>query len=99
MFGNDLIRSYNMMMWTAGAPLALSGLVGGIFVMIYVIGPASAAIGLSVTTVIILANIYLTKAGGKTEHVCLKLADLRISILNEILESARFIKFFVWEDE
>ena len=99
MFGNDLIRSYNMMMWTTGAPLALSGLLGGIFSMVYIIGLASSAIGLSVTTAIILANVYLTKAGGKTEHVCLKLADLRISILNEILESARFIKFFVWEDE
>eukprot|EP00040_Diaphanoeca_grandis_P034870 m.217814 g.217814 ORF g.217814 m.217814 type:complete len:2091 (+) comp33245_c1_seq3:176-6448(+) len=99
MFGNDLQRTYNQMMWCSGLPLAVSGLISGVVVVVIVLGWIPALAGLSVTAFVIIANMFLIKTGGKIEHKTLRLADVRMSILTQIIESAKFIKYFIWEDE
>ena len=77
----------------------MKGLLGGVGVCIYIIGAGPAFAGLSVSFLVLLCNFGLTIMTGKVEQETLALADKRVATLTQILESARPIKFFVWENE
>ena len=87
------------MMWTSGLPISVTGLLGGIGVTVHILGAGPAFAGLAVALFVLLLNFGLTILTGKVEHDSLALADKRVAMLTQILESARPIKFFVWEGE
>ncbi|RUS27682.1 P-loop containing nucleoside triphosphate hydrolase protein, partial [Jimgerdemannia flammicorona] len=83
--------------WIAllGAPIELS--VGILF--LYQLLGLSCFVGLLVMIVTLPINHYTAKSFAKTQERLMEARDKRVSLMNEVLQGVRQIKFFAWEKQ
>lgn len=74
-------------------------IVGGAATAIWIIGIKAAAAGLGVTATVMYISAVSSKKGAGVEHKSMALADARMSILTEVIESIKAVKYFGWEPD
>jgi ABC-type multidrug transport system fused ATPase/permease subunit len=96
LMGTDASRiSLFSALWLAaiGAPLELAI---GLFFLYQLIG-MSAFYGLLVMIIVLPVNHYNSKIMSRTQDRLMEARDKRVSLMNEVLQGIRQIKFFAWE--
>jgi len=97
MFGGDVMRRFWDFFIAAFIPISISAMIGGITVLFAVLGVAALP-GVAVMGILLVVNARLGQWAGKIEHSNLKIADKRVGLLSEIVNSIKAVKFFAWED-
>ncbi len=96
LIGNDVVRAYENIRTASTFPMALTGVLGGIAVLLVVIG-APALVGIVIMVTIMFGNVGMGKVTHSIEQKNLRFADERLSVLGQVVDSIRAVKLFGWE--
>lgn len=97
LFGSDVTRTMANLQNVSQLGALLGSFLGGCAFLIWSIGVAALA-GIAFMVAILLLNIRFSSISGKIESETLGYADKRLSILSQMIDSIKAVKFFAWED-
>ena len=94
--GNDVIRTCENAKYMQLYPNSLSSLIGGVAVLLYSVG-TSGLVGLAASALILACNGWIATYARDAEEENLQAADVRLSVMKQIIESIKAIKLSAWE--
>lgn len=98
LIGTDVLRTFENSKFVAQLPGAVSGLIGGLLVLIFLLGWGG-MVGFAVCISMLMANMQMGKLSKKLEVKNLTACDIRIGLMREVLDGIKAIKFMAWEDQ
>ena len=96
LMGNDVVRTFENLKFSTLGPMAVSGLLGGVVVLLLSLGWI-ALIGLAVMTAILLLNLRFARLAKNAEARDLAAADYRLMLTKQLIHGAKAVKFASWE--
>ncbi|KAI9483188.1 MAG: P-loop containing nucleoside triphosphate hydrolase protein [Benjaminiella poitrasii] len=96
LMSTDSNRISEFSVWWFSVLAAPTELVVGIYFLYNLLGK-SCFLGLLVMIVVLPLNHYNAKMFAKTQDKLMESRDKRVSLMNEVLQGIRQIKFFAWE--
>jgi len=96
--GNDVIRSFENMKWGCLIVMSLTGMVGAVAVLLYLIG-WSALVGCGMIIAVLLVQFGMSYVTQAAEKLNLGKADARLSLLREVVTGIKSAKFLSYEEE
>ncbi|KAL7329191.1 hypothetical protein PS15p_207334 [Mucor circinelloides] len=96
LMSTDSNRISEFSVWWFSILAAPTELAVGIYFLYQLLGK-SCFLGLLVMVVVLPINHYNAKTFAKTQDKLMEARDKRVSLMNEVLQGIRQIKFFAWE--
>lgn len=96
LMSTDSNRISEFSVWWFSILAAPTELAVGIYFLYQLLGK-SCFLGLLVMIVVLPINHYNAKTFAKTQDKLMEARDKRVSLMNEVLQGIRQIKFFAWE--
>ncbi|KAI5478748.1 ATP-binding cassette transporter [Pseudohyphozyma bogoriensis] len=97
LFSIDIDRVADFSVWCFSIVDAPAEILIGTYFLHHLLGYA-AFLGISVAIVFLPINHYTSKAFASVQDRLMSSRDKRVSLMNEVLQSIRMIKYFAWED-
>jgi ABC-type multidrug transport system fused ATPase/permease subunit len=97
LIGNDCIKCYESWKWGCLIFLSITGLLGGIVILVVLLREA-AIVGLVTMFVVVAINIRISRLTKHFEEARVKKTDTRLFLLGEVIRGAKAVKLLAWEE-